>query len=50
LQSAGVIAILASEPEIALPVDNTQAVAQVIALLEEDGILLAGDVAEGEGI
>jgi len=44
------IAILATEPEIALPADDKEAAAQVISLLEQDGVLLAGDVAGGEGI
>jgi sulfate adenylyltransferase large subunit len=50
LEAAGVIAILASQPEMTLPEDDKDAVQQVVALLEEDGVLLAGDVAEGEGI
>jgi hypothetical protein len=50
MESVGMIALLAIEPEIALPADNREAAAQVISLLEEDGVLLAGDVAGGEGI
>jgi sulfate adenylyltransferase subunit 1 len=50
LESAGMIAILATEPEIALPADDKEAAAQVIHLLEQDGVLLAGDLAGGEGI
>lgn len=42
LQSAGMIAILAMEPESALPADERDAVAHAIDLLETDGILLAG--------
>ncbi len=50
MEAAGMIALLASEPEIALPADNKEALAQVMELLEQDGILLAGDLAGGEGI
>ena len=50
LEAIGMIALLAIEPEIALPADDKEAAAQVIDLLEQDGILLAGDVAGGEGI
>ena len=50
LEAVGMIALLALEPEIALPTDDKEAVAQVIDLLEQDGILLAGDLAGGEGI
>jgi len=50
LESIGMIALLAMEPEIALPADDKEAAAQVINLLEQDGILLAGDLAGGEGI
>ena len=50
LEAVGMIAVLASEPEIALPADDKEAAAQVINLLEQDGVLLAGDVAGGEGI
>jgi sulfate adenylyltransferase large subunit len=50
MESVGMIALMAVEPEIALPADDREAAAQVISLLEEDGVLLAGDVAGGEGI
>ncbi len=50
LESAGMIAILATTPEVALAVDDVEAVEQVVLLLEEDGVLLAGDLAGGEGI
>jgi hypothetical protein len=50
LESVGIIAILATQPEIALPADDKEAAAQVINLLEQDGVLLAGDLAGGEGI
>ncbi len=50
LEAAGMIALLAQEPEIALPAENKEAAAQVVALLEQDGILLAGDLTGGEGI
>jgi sulfate adenylyltransferase large subunit len=50
LEAVGMIAILAVEPEIGLPADDKEAAAQVIRLLERDGVLLAGDVAGGEGI
>jgi sulfate adenylyltransferase large subunit len=50
LEAAGMIALLATEPEISLPADDKEAAAQVMALLEQDGVLLAGDLAGGEGI
>ena len=50
LEAAGMIALLAVQPEIALPADDKEAAAQVIELLERDGVLLAGDLAGGEGI
>ena len=50
LESVGMIAILAIEPEIALPADDQEAAEQVVRLLEQDGVLLAGDLAGGEGI
>jgi sulfate adenylyltransferase large subunit len=50
LESLGMIALLAIEPEVALPADDKEAAAQVLTLLEQDGILLAGDLAGGEGI
>ncbi len=50
LESVGMVAILATEPEIALPADDKEATEQVIRLLEQDGVLLAGDLAGGEGI
>ena len=50
LEAVGMVAILATEPEIALPADDQEAAAQVITLLEQDGVLLAGDLAGGEGI
>ena len=50
LEAAGAIALMAIEPEIALSPDDREATAQVIRLLEEDGVLLAGDVTGGEGI
>jgi sulfate adenylyltransferase subunit 1 len=50
LESVGMIALLAAGPEISLPNDDKEAAAQVIQLLEEDGVLLAGDLAGGEGI
>ena len=50
LESVGMIAVLAVEPDIALPADDHEAAAQVIDLLEQDGVLFAGDLAGGEGI
>jgi sulfate adenylyltransferase subunit 1 len=50
MESVGMIALLAIEPEIALPADDREAAMQVIRLLEEDGVLVAGDLAGGEGI
>ena len=50
LESAGMIAILATPPEIALPADDNEAATQVMSLLEQDGVLLAGDLIGGEGI
>jgi sulfate adenylyltransferase large subunit len=50
LESVGVIALLAVEPELALPADDKEAAAQVIETLEQDGVLLAGDLTGGEGI
>jgi len=44
------IALLIGDPEIALPASDADAVAHVMELLEQDGVLLAGDVAGGEGI
>ena len=50
LEGAGLIALLIGDPEIALPASDADAVAHVMELLEQDGVLLAGDVAGGEGI
>ena len=50
LEGAGLIALLIGDPEIALPASDVDAVAHVMELLEQDGVLLAGDVAGGEGI
>jgi hypothetical protein len=50
LEGVGMIALLVAEPEVALPADDKEAAVQVINLLEQDGVLLAGDLAGGEGI
>ncbi len=50
LEAAGMIAVLAMEPHVPLPADDKEAADAVIHLLEEDGALLAGDLAGGEGI
>ena len=50
LESAGMIALLANETAVPLPENDQQAATQVIQLLEEDGALMGGDLAGGEGI
>ncbi|HEY3837350.1 MAG TPA: sulfate adenylyltransferase subunit CysN [Bryobacteraceae bacterium] len=50
MESVGMIALLAIEPELALPADDKEAAAQVMEALEQDGVLLAGDLTGGEGI
>jgi sulfate adenylyltransferase large subunit len=50
LEAAGMIALLAMEPSVPLAANDKEAAEQVIHLLEEDGALLAGDLAGGEGI
>jgi hypothetical protein len=50
LQSAGLIAILNTGPEISLPADEQEATAHLIGLLERDGVLLTGNIPEGEEI
>jgi hypothetical protein len=37
-------------PEISLPAEEQEAVTHLIGLLERDGVLLAGNLAEGEEI
>jgi hypothetical protein len=49
-EAIGMIALLAAEPAAALSADTQEAAAQVIDLLEQDGVLLAGDLSGGEGI
>jgi len=50
LQSAGMIALLNTESESELPIDDSEAATQIIGLLERDGVLLRGDLACGDGI
>ena len=50
LQSAGMIALLNTESESELPIDDGEAAIQIIGLLERDGVLLRGDLACGDGI